>query len=411
MLSKTVPSSYGFGKVVGEAPRDIVLIWAHAKLMGTPIRILYLIDEIESAAAGTERQIFQMIRALSQAGFQPELCVLRGTTWLTQEQAGCPVRVCQVDRVRSGRGIARLWQLTKWMKQQRFDLVQTFFPESNLMGPVLARLAGVRVILGSRRDLNYWMTGKFAMAQRVTNRFVTRLVANSQAVRDVIVRTEGVPLSKVEVLYNGIDLDRFKPWPEQRTRIRARLGLGETDVLIGNVSNLRPVKGVLLFAKAAVQVARESPVAHFLFVGEGPLRPQLEAMIHESGFSNRFHLVGRQQDVVPYLSACDAAVLSSESEGFSNSLLEYMATCLPTIATDVGGNREALGEEAGILVPPGDAGALAVAIQALVKDPEERARLSNSARERAIRLFNAQDYGPRLVNLYKRLLREHASAS
>ena len=380
--------------------------------MGTPIRILYLIDEIESAAAGgTERQIFQMIRVLNQARSQPELCALRGTGWLTEEEAGCPVRLCQVDRVRSARGIARLWQLMKWMKQRKFDVVQTFFPESNLIGPILARLAGVRVILGSRRDLNYWMTGKFAMAQRVSNRFVTRLVANSQAVRDVIVRVEGVPSSQLEVLYNGIDLERFKPCPEQRTRIRARLGLGKSDVLVGNVSNLRPVKGVLFFAKAAVQVARESPVSHFLFVGEGPLRPQVEAMIHESGFSSRFHLVGRHRDVVPYLNACDAAVLSSESEGFSNSLLEYMATGLPTVATDVGGNREALGEEGGILVPPGDAGALAAAIQALVGDPEKRARLSNCARERAIRLFSAQDYGPRLVNLYKRLLSEHASAS
>lgn len=372
--------------------------------MATTIRILYLIDEIESAeAGGTERQILQMIRHLRDAGFQPELCVLRGTDWLTEADAGCPVRLCHVRRLRSLRGAAELWRLRTWMKKRGFDVVQTFFPESNLIGPILSRLAGVPIVLGSRRNMNYWMSSQFAAAQRLANRFVTRLVANSEAVRDLVVRMEGIPASKVDVLYNGIDVERFRPSVERRAQTRSSLGLTEADQLIGNVASLRPVKGVLLFVSAAIQVAREFRAAHFLLVGEGPQRAEIEAMIRGSGFAPRFYLAGRQADVAPYLNACDIAVLSSESEGLSNSVLEYMAAGLPCVVTDVGGNREALGNDGAEFVPYGDANALATAISSLLRDPERRAKFSQAGRERANRLFSASETGKKLADYYRRM--------
>ena len=123
--------------------------------------------------------------------------------------------------------------------------------------------------------------------------------------------------------------------------------------------------------------------------------------IGQYGFGDRIHLAGAQTDVLPYLAAMDIGVLSSLAEGFSNSLLEYMAAGLPVVATEVGGNREAL-EDTGILVPPNDPSALADAILRL-RSAESRARLGNAARQR-VECFTLDQAERRMQELFVEML-------
>ena len=370
---------------------------------GSRLRILYLIDEMEAiTAGGTERQVLQMIRLVRQAGLAPELCVLRGTRWLSEEQVGCPVHFGRLGTLRSPRGLVELCRLVAWMRRRRFHIAQTFFVEANLWGPLLARLARVPVVLGSRRNLNYWMSSLMAKVQWVSNLLATRLIANCEAVKKCVMEREKVNPAKVDVLHNGIDTDRFVPDADRRKKVRAKLGLSEAEILVGNVSVLRPIKGVEHFLVAASLVAAESPAARFLVVGEGPLRPWLERMIGRLGLQGCFWLVGSQEDVLSYLNACDIAVLSSDSEGFANSILEYMAVGLPCVATDVGGNREVLGEAGSLLVPPANAADLAEALLGLIHDPDRRQTLSTAARRRARQHFSLDQTQERLVHYYRR---------
>ncbi len=337
------------------------------------MRILYLIDEMEAiTAGGTERQVLQMIRLVREAGLEPQLAVMRGTGWLTEVQAGCPVEHFRISSFTSVAGLRELARLRRWVRKQRFHVLQTFFLEANLVGPVVAWLAGVPVILGSRRNMNYWMGWKLAALQRLANLFATRLVANCRAVADCIVRMEKVRASKVDVIYNGIDLEYFRPCPEQRAQMRSQLGIAEDEVLVGNVSALRPIKGVEHFVSAAAAVLQHESRARFVLVGDGPLRQQLQDQAARLGIAPRFLIAGAQEDIRPWLNACDVAVLTSESEGFSNSILEYMAMGLACVATDVGGNREVLTEGAGVLVPQCDDRALAEALLHLVRNPKRR---------------------------------------
>jgi L-malate glycosyltransferase len=370
-----------------------------------PLRILFLVEEMEAiTAGGTERQILQMIRLLRESEMAPEICIFRDTAWLTEDLAGCPVHSAGIGRLASLRVIPQFWHLVRWMRAKRFDVVQTFFIEANILGPVLVRFAGVPLILGSRRNLNYWMKPHHLILQRISNRFVSRLVANCEAVRQRVAAMERFPLDRIDVVYNSIDADQFRPNPEIRRRMRNELQIGEERVVIGNVSTLRSVKGVQHFVAAAALVRDRLPAAYFVVIGDGPLRPSIEQQIADLQLGPVFRLFGSQEEIAPYLCAMDIAVLSSESEGFSNSILEYMAAGLPCVATDVGGNREALGDADGAIVRPADPSELAEALLGLINDPNRRRDLTAKSLARIDAVFNLSSARPRLADYYRRCI-------
>jgi L-malate glycosyltransferase len=374
--------------------------------LGSGARVLFLIDEMEAiTAGGTERQLLQLVNIARQNGLKPTVSVLRGTRWLTEEIAGCPVMHFDIGSVRSPRGVVRLVRLARWAGKQHFQILQTFFAESNLLGPWIAKLAGIPIVLGTRRNLTHATHDGSRVAARlqwISNLVVDEILANSEAVARKTAAMERFSKHKIRVVYNGIDLAAFQPDAEARRKMRAHLGLNENEVLIGNVSGLRAIKGVELFVEAAALMGHAAPGAKFVLVGEGEMRPALEAAITRHNLQSRFWLAGAAEDVRPYLAAMDMAVLCSSAEGFSNSLLEYMAAGLPTIATEVGGNREALGS-AGVLIPPNNAAALRDAMLMLL-DPQRRARLGVKAMARA-RRFDLQ----RANQLMGEILRGYAA--
>jgi glycosyltransferase involved in cell wall biosynthesis len=347
-------------------------------------RVLFLIDELASiTAGGTERQLLQLVSIARKVGFLPQICVLRNTYWLTEEIAGCPIKRCGLGRIKSLAGFRRMKEIIRWMRQERFDILQTFFVEGNMLGPWMGRAAGVPVVVGTRRNMNHVDDGtqvisRFGyVAQRVSNLLVHHILCNSQAVCDRIIQTERAPAAKMRVIYNGIDTQAVVPLPGMRTRMRAELGLAPSDLLVGNVSGLRWIKGVDLFIEAAAIAYAANPSLRFVVVGDGKVRDEIESLVRARHLAAVVRMAGAIEDTRPYLAAMDIAVLSSRAEGFSNSILEYMVAGLPTIATDVGGNREAL-DGVGILVPADDAAKLAHAI-GLLQDPEERERYGRAA--------------------------------
>jgi len=371
-------------------------------------RILFLIDEIGAITdGGTERQIFQLVQLARRLGYQPRLAVLRGTEWLREEDAGCPVYSARADSLFRISGWLGFAKLVRWMRKEQIALVQTFFAESNIFGPWLARRAGVPVVISSRRNLNQWqdrpdwIRSAMLQLQRWANSSTDCIVGNSQMVVDEMSRIEHVSRNKMRVAYNGIDLNLFAGLDRKRAGARRMLGIADDEILVGNISCMRPVKGLRQFVDAAHLVLAKDPQFRFLIVGDGSERDAIVERIHRYGIEDRIHLAGAQTDVLPYLAAMDIGVLSSLAEGFSNSLLEYMAAALPAIATEVGGNREAV-QDTGILVPPDKPSALADAILEL-RSAATRHRLGDAARRRA-ELFSLARAEQCMENLYRELL-------
>jgi glycosyltransferase involved in cell wall biosynthesis len=366
-----------------------VPISAVPRVVGQKRKILYLIDEIEGIAeGGTERQILQLIHLARRLGYEPQLAVLRGTDWLSEERAGCPIYQAGVGSFRLPSSWRACRELVRWMHREQFAMVQTFFIECNLIGPWLGRMARIPVVVGSRRNLNSWMGWATRQVQAVANLSTDYIVANSQVAAESVGKTERIPAKKIRVAYNGINLKKFASLTLLRRDARENLGIADNEILAGNISCMRPVKGVRQFVDAARLVLDKDPNFRFLVVGDGQEWNSVVERIRELGIGDRIHLAGTQTNILPYLAAMDIGVLSSLAEGFSNSLLEYMAAGLPTVATEAGGNREAL-EDAGMLVPPDDPAALAQAILGL-RAPEQRARLGQAARQRVQRFSLAQ---------------------
>ncbi|MGC2637989.1 MAG: glycosyltransferase [Acidobacteriaceae bacterium] len=366
-----------------------------------PLKVLFLTDGMEAiTAGGTERQLLQFVALAKGSGAAPQICILRDTAWLTDDLAGCPVRHCAVGRVKSLSGMKRVADIVRWMRREKFDVLQTVLTDASLIGPLMGKMAGIPVIVGTRRNLALFAQPPSRAERwllRLSDRLLDDVQANSEAVAAHVARWERIPRDKISVIYNGIDTESWRISRELRADARRQSGLGDGQLLVGNVSGLRPVKRLDLFVEAAEIAVRQHSHLRFVIVGEGDQRPHLETMIRARSLDGIVTLAGAQEDVRPWLAAMDIAVLCSDAEGFSNSVLEYMAAGLPVVATDVGGNREAL-REAGIVIPPGDAQQLAGAIGTLTNE-QERCRCSAAALE-SVQRFDRRRAQEKMRSVY-----------
>ncbi len=332
-----------------------------------------MIDELRTG--GTETQLVALIRHLDRARVEPYLCLLRGEDEPSRalEPDGCPVLRLGVRSFRSAATLPAAWRLVRFLRRERIDVFQAYFPDSTYFGVPAARLAGVPRVLRTRNNLGYWMTPWHRRLGRLCDALSDGLVANCDACREAVIGDEGLSPGRVVVLENGVDLARF---PD--TAAPARSGR------VGVTANLRPVKGLDVFVRAAAGLRAAHPGATFHVAGEGPLRPELERLASDQGLGERLTLHGSVADVPGFLAGLEVAVLPSLTEGMSNALLEYMAAGRAIVATAVGGNLRLIEDGvSGLLVPPGDAGALAAAVGRLLSDPALAARLGATARRRA----------------------------
>jgi glycosyltransferase involved in cell wall biosynthesis len=179
---------------------------------------------------------------------------------------------------------------------------------------------------------------------------------------------------------------------------------------ITSVANLRPVKDYPTFLRAAAQVLRSVPNSAFLIAGEGSLLESLQSLTKELGLKERVFFLGLCDSLAELLGLSEICVLSSSSEGFSNSILEYMAAARPVVVTDVGGAREAVAHgETGYLVPPGDHDQMAACIISLLAAPEDARAMGLRAQLIAKNEFSYEIRLQKTEALYQRLLNATAN--
>jgi len=207
------------------------------------------------------------------------------------------------------------------------------------------------------------------------------------------------------VILNGVNLERFSPDAGRGRAIRAELGIAAQAPLVGTVAVFRRQKRLDRWLEVAHGLARRLSDCRFLIVGDGPLRPEVEARIEELELGSRVHLAGIREDVRPYLAAMDVFVSSSQFEGLPIALLEAMAMELPVVATAVGGVPEVVvAGETGALVPPGDVPRLESATFDLLCDQEARRRLGRAGRERIVAELSLERMVARQERLYEDVL-------
>ena len=295
----------------------------------------------------------------------------------------------------------------KYLTENKIDLVHTHDFYTNVFGMAAASLARVPVRITSKRETTGMRSGAQNIVEKAAFTRADRVVVNSNAVRSHLAE-RGMKGSKVRLIYNGIGLDRFSNVRSDSEELcrRYHLPVGGDARFITMVANLRhDVKNVPMLLRAAKRVTSVDLTAHFVIAGEGELKPGLEAMANKMGITANVHFIGRCSDVPELLSASYLCVLTSKAEGFSNSILEYMAAGKPVVATNVGGASEAMIYGAtGYLVESNDDAAMSRRIIELLADPDRASDLGAAGKRRIAENFSEQAQLQNTLALYSSLL-------
>jgi len=307
--------------------------------------------------------------------------------------------------------LCQVRSFAQYLGKHQIDIVHTHDFYTNIFGMAGASLASVPVRIASRRE-SAVRPQSHRLVERCAYRFAHAVVANCEEVRQQLLE-EGLASEKVHTVYNGLDPARVETLQSDREIL-------ETFKLPANVrfvtitANMRahiwkpePAchKDHPTFLQAAQQISQKVPDAAFIIAGEGELKEATQDLAKDLGIGNRTFFVGRCQNIGALLSISDVCVLSSSSEGFSNSILEYMAAGRPVVATDVGGAKEAIiPGETGYLVKAGDHAKIAHHVISLLSDPKTAQRIGSNGRQLVTQKFSCQRQLQTVENLYDELL-------
>src|SRR6266480_3590409 len=373
-------------------------------------RVLMFIQTLE--LGGSETQCVEVARQLKEEGYWVTVGCLRADgplkARLNESGLECVEFPVRASLLRPKAALQML-KLVAFIRKRRFEVVHTNDLYSNLFAVPAAWLAGVPVIISSRRDLGrwWWYTPVRRKILRRVQELSTRILVNSEAVRQELLIRDGFAPDKIHVVYNGIDTEKFIQAACDRQHLLP--SISPNHKLIITVANMHTgAKGHGDLIEAARSVREVCPEARFLFMGDGEMRSFFEDQVRAAGLEEMFIFLGHRTDIASLLACCDIGVLASRTEGLPNAVLEYMAAGLPVVATTVGGIPEIIENEVhGLLIPPDNPGALSTAILRLMKDEQLRERLGKAGRERVETRFNFS----RLLASVKRIYEKRLSSS
>jgi glycosyltransferase involved in cell wall biosynthesis len=370
-----------------------------------PVRVLYIVDQL-TEMGGAERSLLKMIRSLPKERFRCSVVTFQIDRGLPLfSSMPCDVRVLPLRKSYNAQALCLSLELRRFIRNEGVSIVHTFFETADLWGGLVSRLSRVPIILSSRRDMGILRRPKHALAYRFVNPLFTRVLAVSEEVRRCCIEVDHLRPERVETVYNGVEFLSLPP--ESRDTCRERLGLSDFKEIVLTIGNIRRVKGIDIFLRAAASVCKSHPSALFVIVGDNhdPVHfNELNELIIELGLSRNVLFYGPYEEVERFLAACDIFCLPSRSEGFSNALIEAMGAGVPCVATRVGGNVEAIEHNrSGVLVPSEDPTALSSAIEELLDDPTRARVLGREARETVRGRFSHEAMMTHLTNIYERL--------
>lgn len=374
------------------------------------MRVLHLIGSFDQG--GSERQALQLARLQVESGaVEVKLaCFDEGGVLQSQAEELIDGKIPSfpLTSFYNFKTLQQLRRFSQYLRAQHIDVVHTHDFYTNVFGISGASLAGVNARVASRRETFGFRTENQKRVERTVYRAAHAIVANAEAVKHQLI-AEGVNAEKIFTIHNGIDASRVQP-PASLSRADAMALFdlpsdpdGRFVTIVANMHH--PVKDQSTFLRAAKQVREQCTNVGFILAGEGDLQEELRALAKELGIEKDVFFIGRCERLAELLYVSDVCVLSSTAEGFSNSILEYMAAGKPVVATDVGGAREAIIEgETGYLVSKGDDQSMADRIIQLLNDPDKASLMGQNGKQIVQNKFSCDAQLQLTTALYERLL-------
>jgi glycosyltransferase involved in cell wall biosynthesis len=354
------------------------------------VEVIYILGSL--SAAGTERQALALMSQLDRERFSISLILFQedGVDKIPKDidllsVLGIPQ---ESSKWRSGvlpwaTAMAKVHSI---FVAKRPDIVHAFLPGPSIWGVVPARLARVPVFIGSRRSLpSQYRGGRWAAswADMAAFKLAHFNLGNSDAVTREMIEQAGCPPGKCGTIHNGVDLHRFHP--NGPSLIREQMGWTHDEVVFGQVANFWPYKRHQDFVEMAAMLAQQHPEARFILAGaDYGAKASILRQIDACGLGAKIKVLNGRPSPEEIFAALDVYICTSETEGFSNVILEAMACAKPVIATHVGGNPEAVRhEQSGFLVPVGDVPALSQRAETLMANARLRKTMGMNGRRLA----------------------------
>ena len=391
-----------------------------------PLHVVHLIEAL--GPGGAERLLYTNLKHFDQARVRSTVFTVysRANHWLEPiRELGVPVLSLDCDGTRSLPNAIK--KFSGWLRANRPDVVHSHLWAANVVARVGGRLAGVPVVSSvhnpDHEDAAWSDGADVSLTKRRIAKGIDRwtarvgnerLIAVSEYVRQSANRHLKVSLDEIDLLYNPIDTEALTAAPHKaRAELLQELGLPQDTIILLNVARLSPQKGLIHALRALPKIIEKYPQAHLVSVGattDPAWHEQLTNEAKESGVVDHFHVLGTRRDVTDFLRVCDVFVFPSLYEGLGIALIEAMAAGCACVATTAGPIPEFVENgRNGILVPPADAEAMAIAVCELIAKPERRQQLANRARETALTRFQPKAAADRLTQIYEKVARRRAS--
>jgi sugar transferase (PEP-CTERM/EpsH1 system associated) len=339
-----------------------------------PVRVMHVVYTLRTG--GMEMGVVKLVNGLDTTRVRSSIC---STTPAGEIKAlvNPSVPVFELSR-RAGNDLSIVPALYRLFRRERPHVVHTHAWGTLLEGLVAARAAGVPVVVHGEHGTLQLRTHQ-RWLQRAGWSAADRVLSVSSVLAERMAATTGFSHARITTIRNGVNLERFHAASQDGAR--AALGLPRGTRIVGTVGRLVPVKDQATLVDAVAELGRNGVAVTLAIAGDGPERARLEARAVERGVDLR--LLGYRPDVEQVLAALDVFVLSSTSEGLSNTILEAMAAGRPVVATRVGGAEEMIADGVtGILVPASDSGALAAALRRVLTAADGGAAMGAAARQR-----------------------------
>jgi glycosyltransferase involved in cell wall biosynthesis len=341
---------------------------------------------------GVEEHICGLLRHLSRGLFRPHLVCAPATFERFRSASPGDVEITPLPLL-SPTHFGAAEQLIGLIRRGRFHIVHSHMFWSSLCASPIAWACRVPVIVETLHGTEAWRSGWKASCRvdRLVTRFVSQYIAVCNSDAQFLVEKKRVPAEKIAVIRNGVENRRFAASPSTRKAMRETLGYAEDDLVLIMVARFHPGKGHRVLLEAMTYLLPSFPKLKLICLGEGEGEAEVRRSCEALGLSEHVRLPGHQKNVADWLRVVDINVLPSFYEGLPLTLLESMASGLPSVATRVGGVVDAIEDGiSGLLVPSGDAMRLAEALRILLHDAEARKRMGNAAFVRASRYFGIE---------------------
>ena len=380
---------------------------------GGRVRIVYVLDNLQTG--GTELNAVRTAEHLNRERFDIQFLCLQpeGPLRARLDKAGIQVTDIGISGFLSASALKRGREIQRHLKRDGTHIVHAHDPYANVLAAPWARIAGGVAVITSHRWWRNVHPLKVRVANRVSYRFAHRVLANSESVGKLVVRDEGVHPSRLVVVPNFVEASAFEPLdPARRNELRSQLGLAPSDITVGTIANLYPVKDQAMLLRVAARVLVSLPDIRFVLIGEGAERQALTEQARALGIADRVLMPGRISHVPGLPGVFDVSVLTSREEGFPNFVAESMAAARAVVATEVGGVPDAVVHgETGLLVRQGDDAAAAASLLRVLNEPGFRDQLARNALRHAREHFHVDIVLRKLETLYEDLANRYGRSA